>query len=109
MKRFDGRVALVTGAASGIGKATALRFAREGAAVVVHRLAARGAGPRPMSVSNRGRPRPAGALDPAPECAGGSGRVRTHSSLRATGTVAGTASPQAARASRKRSREGPER
>jgi NAD(P)-dependent dehydrogenase (short-subunit alcohol dehydrogenase family) len=40
--RFEGKVAFVTGATSGIGRATALAFAREGASVVVGDIAIEG-------------------------------------------------------------------
>jgi NAD(P)-dependent dehydrogenase (short-subunit alcohol dehydrogenase family) len=35
MNRFTGKIVLVTGGSTGIGQATALAFAREGATVVV--------------------------------------------------------------------------
>jgi NAD(P)-dependent dehydrogenase (short-subunit alcohol dehydrogenase family) len=42
MGKLDGKVAVITGAASGIGRATAVRFAGEGAAVVIADLNAEG-------------------------------------------------------------------
>jgi 2-hydroxycyclohexanecarboxyl-CoA dehydrogenase len=51
MKRFDDQVAIVTGAASGIGRATAMRLAAEGAAVVIADVNEQGAGDVAKSIS----------------------------------------------------------
>ena len=42
MNRFDGKVAFITGAAAGIGRATGVRFASEGASVYLVDVAAEG-------------------------------------------------------------------
>jgi NAD(P)-dependent dehydrogenase (short-subunit alcohol dehydrogenase family) len=54
MPRLEGRVAVITGAASGIGSATALRLAAEGAAVVVADLNAEGAHDVVAQICNAG-------------------------------------------------------
>ena len=47
MKRFEGKVAVVTGGGSGIGRASCLRFAEEGAAVAVAEIGDIGRFPSP--------------------------------------------------------------
>jgi 2-hydroxycyclohexanecarboxyl-CoA dehydrogenase len=54
MNRFEDKVAIVTGAASGIGQATALRLALEGAAVVIADVNAEGAGSVAAAISEQG-------------------------------------------------------
>ena len=53
--RFDGKCVLVTGGASGIGHATCLAFAREGADVAVADMNFEGAGVTARQVRNAGR------------------------------------------------------
>jgi NAD(P)-dependent dehydrogenase (short-subunit alcohol dehydrogenase family) len=52
--RLAGKVAVVTGAGSGIGKATALRFASEGALVVVNDIDVRAAEAAAADIGHRG-------------------------------------------------------
>lgn len=55
MMRFEGKAVLVTGAATGIGRATALAFAREGAAVMIGDVDARAAETVDLIVGEGGR------------------------------------------------------
>ena len=73
MGRLDGKVALITGAGSGIGRAAALRFAAEGAAVAVLDLRAEAAEETARDGREGGRP---GARRSRPTSRSGPGRGR---------------------------------
>ena len=63
MARVAGRVAIVTGAASGIGKASAIRLAEEGASVVCADLNESGAQETAAQISGQGGVASANAID----------------------------------------------
>jgi meso-butanediol dehydrogenase / (S,S)-butanediol dehydrogenase / diacetyl reductase len=67
VQRFDDRVVLVTGAASGIGRATAVRFAGEGAALVLTDVNADGLAETVASCSGVGAKVSAATVDVADE------------------------------------------
>ncbi len=77
-RRFEGKVALITGAASGIGRAVALRLAAEGAQVFGHDLNADGLAETAALVAAAGGTMEtrAGDISQAAECRRHGRRVR---------------------------------
>ncbi len=69
MERLEGRVALITGAGSGIGEASAIRFAQEGAAVMCADINEEGAQNTAASIAEHGGRAAALKLDVTDESA----------------------------------------
>ena len=77
MPRFDGKVALITGAASGIGKEIALRFAARGGIPIVAHLSLDAADATAREIRSKGSDAAAVAMDVADERAVESGVADT--------------------------------
>lgn len=81
MGRLDDKVALITGSDSGIGRASAVEFAREGADVVVNYLEdEQGANDTREQVEAQGR----GSVNSPPSGSSGQGRVDPYPPSRRT-------------------------
>src|SRR5215218_4128792 len=87
--RFEGKVALVTGAGSGIGRATALRLAEEGASVFALDIAADRLDETKALATGRVSVRPTDVSDPAACAAAVAEAVEEFGRLDVLGNIAG--------------------
>lgn len=87
--RFDGKVALVTGAASGIGRAVVLRLAAEGASVLAVDVDRDGLAGTATAGGSSVSPHPADLAEPSACAAAVAACVATHGRLDVLGNVAG--------------------
>lgn len=91
MDRLKGRRALVTGAASGIGRGTALRLAEEGAAVFCADIAAEGAEDTARQIMSAGGTAASGAVDVADAASCEAGVAAAVAALEGLDTLANVA------------------